>query len=258
MTTIPDYISPFYGWRSWFIDDRFRLLSVIQDAVWPKCKPFTAACRLSVPPLYAPRGSSLLHKAPREDCHCGIYGTTSLVEATRYLEEGRRPEALTALGITSLWGKMVQHQEGYRAQYAYPKFLVLFAPRERNNQAYIFMRDNEMILRQAPSPYWYWHKERRRDTGRENPLNEIAARVCQEYQVPVFAGPTDQNGWQSVNRVEMLLTDLRVNIVKDSFIFNESPIIDDDYITDLVTRLRRAHRLRLFLPEQPLPLSTKD
>jgi hypothetical protein len=60
------------------------------------------------------------HDAPKADCRCGVYASKSLddLRSIRVWESGVRGEAW-------LWGTVVEHERGWRAQFAYPRTLVL-------------------------------------------------------------------------------------------------------------------------------------
>jgi hypothetical protein len=60
------------------------------------------------------------HEPPHSDCTCGIYATKSIehLRKTRYTQSGIHGEVF-------LWGTVVEHRLGWRAQYAYPKNLFL-------------------------------------------------------------------------------------------------------------------------------------
>jgi hypothetical protein len=64
------------------------------------------------------------HQAPHLTCMCGIY---AYKEKPRLLNEiGRNPySGLTRLvyGEINLWGKVIEHEDGYRAQFGYPRRL---------------------------------------------------------------------------------------------------------------------------------------
>jgi hypothetical protein len=81
------------------------------------------------------------HEAPADDHDCGIYAlkTRQLAEELlrRYMGEKRcyfegrtgPPQGLAdrsiALGRVSLWGRVLERENGFRAQYAYPYELFL-------------------------------------------------------------------------------------------------------------------------------------
>lgn len=58
------------------------------------------------------------HVVPDESCTCGFHGYTTSV----LLEHHGKPYVA---GEVNLWGKVVVHADGYRAQFAYPKRLFL-------------------------------------------------------------------------------------------------------------------------------------
>jgi hypothetical protein len=60
------------------------------------------------------------HAAPKDGCTCGVYAARDLahLQEIGYARYGVHGEVY-------LWGTVVEHQLGWRAQYAYPKSLVL-------------------------------------------------------------------------------------------------------------------------------------
>jgi hypothetical protein len=108
----PTYAEPLLGWRLWHVDRDHRLLSWSQDAHWPERGQFEARCR---------RLLGRCDGAPRRGHACGIYAlrTRELAEAlVRQL-----PAPVTgaiALGRVSLWGRVIENVDGWRAQFAYP------------------------------------------------------------------------------------------------------------------------------------------
>lgn len=55
---------------------------------------------------------------PYERCKCGIYALKTLAGVT---------EKSDVIGKVALWGKVIEHEHGYRAEYAYP--LAFFVPK---------------------------------------------------------------------------------------------------------------------------------
>jgi hypothetical protein len=70
-----------------------------------------------VGPLHDPR-------APVWDCSCGFYAykTDASLSTSEYLAISR---GLTVGGRVALWGRVVDHELGYRAEHAYPQVLYL-------------------------------------------------------------------------------------------------------------------------------------
>lgn len=122
VSAAPDAIEPIVGWRGWSLrmqDGRLELGAVFNDAVpWPARMAMHAEC--GVRPLRK-------HRTPDEGCTCGIYAA-------------RRPMSLVgpqtvfrghaaAVGTVALWGKVVEHVGGFRAEFAYPDRLRLVCRR---------------------------------------------------------------------------------------------------------------------------------
>jgi hypothetical protein len=113
---IPDYIMPVVGYRVWSWDAIG--LKSLNGELWMPGQPLSAACR-----TLAGRAEDGLavHDAPQMNCTCGVYAAKSLdcLRALGYMRYG------SIYGELYLWGTVVEHQLGWRAQFAYPKKLVL-------------------------------------------------------------------------------------------------------------------------------------
>jgi hypothetical protein len=119
VTAIPDYISPITGYRVWQWD-RAGLRS-LNGETWQHGEPLEARCRLSEFVHWRRHRANLRpHDAPHLSCTCGIY-------ASKSLEHFRRPGYQRSLiyGQVLLWGTIVEHQRGWRSQYAYPQSFLL-------------------------------------------------------------------------------------------------------------------------------------
>ena len=136
MSAAPDYIEPIVGWRTWLIvpeGERFRLRSVIYEALWLPRSELVARCLRSRVLSVRWRRSEHVPPAPR--CGCGIYAAREPDEAASYLERGSWGEALSVLrviGRVSLWGRVVECTHGWRASHAYPETIYVPATREPN------------------------------------------------------------------------------------------------------------------------------
>jgi hypothetical protein len=60
------------------------------------------------------------HDAPKADCRCGVYASKSLddLRSMRFWDCGVRGEVW-------LWGTVVEHERGWRAEFACPRTLIL-------------------------------------------------------------------------------------------------------------------------------------
>jgi hypothetical protein len=131
---VTDLLSePVVGWRLWQVRphaDGHRLESFTAHHVtWPCGRRLEAGC--------AVHGTD----APAREHECGIYAfrTHELAEELlrRYVgirqRYGRddelppppRPARPIALGRVSLWGRILEREHGFRAQYAYPYEVIL-------------------------------------------------------------------------------------------------------------------------------------
>lgn len=161
MTIIPDSIAPKTAWRAWKWDGR-RLVSNTNNMMWEPGVAARAICtnlgqgvpgvtlmvnvleqgradairnhmaQAYSPPVYEvdegenrvyftkrsyfviPRAIPVKLQVPAMRCSCGIYATNNLEEAVNYGE---------ILGRVAMWGHVIEHSNGYRAQFAYPQSL---------------------------------------------------------------------------------------------------------------------------------------
>jgi hypothetical protein len=114
---------PIEGWRTWNLSaDRPAgpLLHPVGPGVdaWRPGHPPRARCG-ATPFLSLIRPT---HEAPDPNCTCGIY-------AARSLEEIERPRPAwpppPVVGTVTLWGRIMEHERGWRAAFAYPSRLRL-------------------------------------------------------------------------------------------------------------------------------------
>lgn len=119
---IPDYISPVVGYRVWQWDATG--LASLNGEKWFANQPLSAVCRAdaigSIVGL-----SKATHNAaelPYFKCTCGVYAARTMEHLNQcgYKKFGVRGEVY-------LWGMVVEHERGWRAQFAYPKTLFLAA-----------------------------------------------------------------------------------------------------------------------------------
>src|SRR5574337_877167 len=125
---IPDFVEPLVGWRAWRIwipppgsISCPAFSSVILDTPWTPRRRFSAEHSFDL----GAKCRGLLDPG----CSCGIYAFRRPFEAFGYLMKvrdrllGRSVEV--ALGTVSLWGRGIECELGYKAQYAYPKHVYL-------------------------------------------------------------------------------------------------------------------------------------
>lgn len=112
---------PRTGWRAWAIDvdekGNVALFSVHQHMHWAPNTPLEAVC-LARPPRQELSGGTSVggHPAPNETCSCGVYATRSYLSLLRQVNVNDS----YVVGRVALWGTLVEHEAGFRAQFAYP------------------------------------------------------------------------------------------------------------------------------------------
>src|SRR5690348_13766609 len=118
---VPDSIVPIVAHRIWGWDTRG--LTSLNGELWVPGKPLAATCKRVFCP--GTRGSPTqraggANHAPAVGGTCGVYAAKDLnhLHKSGYTTYG-------ILGEVYLWGLVLDHEKGWRAQYAYPRSLVL-------------------------------------------------------------------------------------------------------------------------------------
>lgn len=107
--TIPDYVAPIVGYRVWNWHDN-ELWSLNGEA-WLPNQAFVAKC------------PSARHEPTPYDCSCGVHAAKDFEHLLKMFSAKFVEDFVH--GEVHLWGEVVEHDLGYRAQFAYPKSLVL-------------------------------------------------------------------------------------------------------------------------------------
>lgn len=126
--SVPDFVEPLVGWRAWkvwgppFQEDLCPgLTSVILNTPWTPRTRISAEHNFDL----AIRCRGLLDMR----CSCGIYAFKDPDEAFAYAVRVRDRflgiASDVALGEVSLWGRVVECERGFRAQFAYPRHIYL-------------------------------------------------------------------------------------------------------------------------------------
>lgn len=118
---------PIRAWRWWSVNDFGQLDGTFyRGDPWDPKTPYRAICRKGEGPVWSL--ASHPGKAPGSECTCGVYG---LKRALPLCEGRTSPEhptiripastdSLWVWGAVALWGSVIEHAEGYRAEYGYP------------------------------------------------------------------------------------------------------------------------------------------
>jgi hypothetical protein len=108
--SVPDYIFPITGHRVWRWDAAG--LRSLNGKPWCPRQPLAAKCGAG--------NAHDAHEPPHLDCTCGVYAAKNIEHLRQLGYEGRGIR-----GEVHLWGTVLEHELGWRAQFAYPKSLVL-------------------------------------------------------------------------------------------------------------------------------------
>lgn len=103
---IADYISPIVAYRKWRWGSAG--LKSVNGEPWHPGQALTAIC-------FTPS-----HEAPARGCSCGVYAAKNHQHLLKVLNVEYEVH-----GEVYLWGRVAEHKLGYRAQFAYPRSLVL-------------------------------------------------------------------------------------------------------------------------------------
>lgn len=118
--TIPDYISPIVGHRVWQWDAAG--LKSLNGEQWVPGRRLTALCRADATGVISGLSRFMQHpgQPPHANCTCGVYAAKTL-ERLQQCSYGR----FGVYGEVYLWGTVVEHERGWRAEFAYPKAFIL-------------------------------------------------------------------------------------------------------------------------------------
>lgn len=118
---IPDYCEALTGYRAWNVASH-GLLASSTGYAWLPRKAKAAKClqHENTRMHWHPETGELM-AAPVLGCSCGYYAYKIAV--------GPQHTPLEVHGEVKLWGRIIEHEDGYRAQFAYPSRLRCADPR---------------------------------------------------------------------------------------------------------------------------------
>ncbi len=188
---VPDYISPVVAYRAWQLDATG--LKSLCGEPWHPGRSLAAACKTS-----ARMTAHDVHEAPQMNCTCGIYAAKS--------HDHLRRAGYAGYGIHGevyLWGTVVEHELGWRAQFACPKnfflplemlpvSMSLLEPRLKTLAA--FGCDIHLIGREGNTPLWV------KDSGYEPTALDLLVQGCKNW----YAKRQQERRIKRGNRVAIL------------------------------------------------------
>lgn len=106
----PDFFAPLEAWRKFSVTDRGRVLkSVGVSGVWPMADPGAAFCQAEN--WFNPASDAPAHEdpCPSLGCSCGFYAYKTRDDAEKH-GQGH------ILARVEVWGRIAEHERGYRAE----------------------------------------------------------------------------------------------------------------------------------------------
>lgn len=121
---IPDWElqvgEPLMGWRAWAIKEHNGLTYLsgcFYKVRWPRRKPMRGHCMTMWGKWYRTGSSGKWpHNTPDSYHSCGVYATKEEARARNYAKQAH----ISVFGRVAMYGRIVKHEHGYRAEYAYP------------------------------------------------------------------------------------------------------------------------------------------
>ena len=116
---------PIEGWRAWRLhrrsDGALRIAPTTPRSDWEPSVPIHATCSGSHTREYMIYNPELaeFHRSPEPGCTCGIH---AMKDPARLRRASR---AAGVVGTIAMWGRVIEHTKGYRAEFAYPARLRL-------------------------------------------------------------------------------------------------------------------------------------
>ena len=135
---IPDYCEAITAFRCWNVFPNGLMVGQAHAEPWPPFQPFVGRCGQALSESHIKDGQFVA--APVKDCNCGVHALKSAAAAEhRLIDEldsqmgfgfgirfsfgGYEPPAGRVWGAVKLWGRLIEHSHGYRAEFAYPAAL---------------------------------------------------------------------------------------------------------------------------------------
>lgn len=124
---VPDFFEPITAYRAWIARDNGLLCGRHQAEPWPVKRAMEARCTAGDRGHVSNKGA--WKPAPIRGCSCGIYAYRTLEDARAeqgggFFSGWNSRAGSLVFGAVRLWGRILEHERGYRAQFAYPSELI--------------------------------------------------------------------------------------------------------------------------------------
>lgn len=117
---------PIEGWRAWRLrrgPTGIRIAPTTPRPDWEPGVPIHATCSGASTREYMVYNPELVafHRSPEPGCTCGVHAAKD----PRRLRRSRPGRTAGVIGTVAMWGRVIEHTRGWRAEFAYPARLRL-------------------------------------------------------------------------------------------------------------------------------------
>lgn len=117
---------PLIGWRMWDLNISTRaegwvLKAISHQHLWPPFQPMRGTCHGKPPEEITD------HTCPSWEHRCGVHAVKDVFQVRKWGSPGNGPRAeyIRLLGELDMWGRVLEYEEGFRAEWGYPRKLYL-------------------------------------------------------------------------------------------------------------------------------------
>lgn len=131
-----------------------RLCGVGHHVTWPRNLHASCAAGDTTQMFWSPGGrwatSETTHAAPAQGCNCGVWGFKSRESIMEAMAKYRQGDAPYAFGRVLLWGRIIEHANGYRAEHGRPISLNVIADADTARQLGEFYGCMSRVVAEPP------------------------------------------------------------------------------------------------------------
>jgi hypothetical protein len=151
---IPDYFNPIISWRGWRVGPDGGLYGPARTgALWIPGEPCRALCD-GIGNKYHTNHKHPTWTAPQLNCTCGFYSYKTLHQELLHLVSSQNDTTYysqASLGQVKIWGRVIEHADGWRSQYAYPHAIIVGRDQVSKEQVSIIKAEYKIEVEEVAS-----------------------------------------------------------------------------------------------------------